>query len=198
VKDNEIFEAIDGIRHGGTLVIADTHQQVLNKACIAIKKFRERLPGGKFLLVVDEADSMLRTKAGSQVFEQALQQLINLEPCMVRFSCMLTNCASHLMSNLALWLCAVKSLSQRVMISATPVPFMLDLVTAGIEKDYIDFFGLEPSDDYVGIEYLQPLQVKGEEVFLQHDELKNSSGVFIQRSIQLTCSASFLKYFGHH
>lgn len=83
IKDEKIFEAFEGITHGGSLVIADTHHQVINKACTAINKLRENVPGGKFLLIVDEADSMFRTKDGHQVFEQALQQLLNLGPCMV-------------------------------------------------------------------------------------------------------------------
>ena len=83
LKEEMIFEAFEGITHGGSLVIADTHPQVINKACKAIKKYRDTVPGGKFLLIVDEADSMLRTKDGHQVFEQALQQLLNLGPCMV-------------------------------------------------------------------------------------------------------------------
>lgn len=53
-----MLEALEGVANGGTLVIADTHQQVVNKACKAIKAFRETVPGGRFLLVVDEADAM--------------------------------------------------------------------------------------------------------------------------------------------
>lgn len=71
----------------------------------------------------------------------------------------------------------MKLFYQRVMISATPVPFMLQLVNLGIEKDDIDFFGLDPSEDYVGIEDLRPLQMEGKEVFLEHDELTKSSGM---------------------
>ena len=65
------------------LVIADTKAQVINKACKAIKKFREQSPGGKFILLVDEADAMFRTYDRHQVFEQALEQLMDLGPAMV-------------------------------------------------------------------------------------------------------------------
>ena len=64
-------------------VIADTKAQVINKACKAIKKFREQSPGGKFILLVDEADAMFRTYDRHQVFEQALEQLMDLGPAMV-------------------------------------------------------------------------------------------------------------------
>ena len=91
---------------------------MINKACKAIKKYRGNVPGGRFLLVVDEADAMLRTKDGHQVFdlpiqrrqflisilihlflslswnkvfEQALQQLLKLEPCMVSWVCYVTH-----------------------------------------------------------------------------------------------------------
>lgn len=87
LKDETIFEAFEGDTHGGTLVVADTHQQVLNKACKAIKRYRQNVPGGRFLLVVDEVDAMFRTKDGHQKFEQALAQLRNLGPCMVRERC---------------------------------------------------------------------------------------------------------------
>ena len=33
MKDAKVKEALEGVSHGGTLVIADTHSQVLNKAC---------------------------------------------------------------------------------------------------------------------------------------------------------------------
>ena len=83
-KDAKVKEALEGVDHGGTLVIADTKPQVLNKACKGIKAYRERVPNGKFLLVVDEADAMFRTRDRCQVFEQALQQLLDLKPSMVR------------------------------------------------------------------------------------------------------------------
>ena len=70
-----------------SLVIADTKAQVINKACKAIKKFREQSPGGKFILLVDEADAMFRTYDRHQVFEQALEQLMDLGPAMVSRTC---------------------------------------------------------------------------------------------------------------
>lgn len=62
------------------------------------------------------------------------------------------------------------------MISATPIPFMLKLVSHGHERDSIDFFNLERRHEYVGIEDQRPLHIDGEEVFLEHDELNKSSG----------------------
>ena len=69
--------------YSSLLVIADTKAQVINKACKAIKKFREQIPGGKFMLIVDEADAMIRTVDRHQIFEQALEQLYELGPAMV-------------------------------------------------------------------------------------------------------------------
>ena len=86
MKQERIDDALAGITHGGTLVIADTHAQVINKACKAIKKYREAVPGGEFILVVDEVDAMIRSNDGHQVFERALQQLLDLKPCIVSLS----------------------------------------------------------------------------------------------------------------
>lgn len=69
------------------------------------------------------------------------------------------------------------SISQSNMISATPVSYMLKLVLSGVPGDAINFFNLEPSDDYVGIEDLTPLSVGGEQVYLEQDELKPSSDI---------------------
>lgn len=63
------------------------------------------------------------------------------------------------------------------MISATPVSYMLKLVLSGVPGDTINFFNLEPSDDYVGIEDLKPLSVGGKQVYLEQDELKPSSDI---------------------
>ena len=43
---------------------------------------REGIPGGKFFLVVDEADAMFRTADRRQVFEEAFEQLRRLGPSM--------------------------------------------------------------------------------------------------------------------
>jgi len=72
-----------GETHGGMLVIADTKAQV-QKALRALEDYREKNPGGKFILVVDEADAMFRTKDRSQVFEQNLEELRATNPTMVR------------------------------------------------------------------------------------------------------------------
>ena len=54
----------------------------------------EQVPGGKggkFILIVDEADDMFCATERHQVFEQALQKLLGLNPSMasIRFLCML-------------------------------------------------------------------------------------------------------------
>ena len=49
---------------------------------LAIKQMREGIPGGKFFLVVDEADAMFRTVDRRQVFEEAFEQLRRLGPSM--------------------------------------------------------------------------------------------------------------------
>ncbi len=48
----------------------------------AIENYRANIPGGKFILIVDEADDMFRTIDKHQVFEKALQNLLNLKPSM--------------------------------------------------------------------------------------------------------------------
>ncbi|KAL7545564.1 hypothetical protein ACHAWF_008915 [Thalassiosira exigua] len=113
---------------------------------IAIKEYRKQIPGGKFILIVDEADAMFRTVDKHQVFEKALQQLLGLNPSMT------------------------------VMISATPVPFMLDLINEMDKSaDNIEFFNLEPQDEYVGIENIVPLEIDGKKVYLEQNELTYKS-----------------------
>ena len=62
--------------------------------------------------------------------------------------------------------------SQTVMVSATPVPLMVELVY-GMKRDPedIEFFNLEPQDNYVGIEHIKPLEIDGKKVFLEQNEL---------------------------
>lgn len=48
----------------------------------AIENYRANLPDGKFILIIDEADDMFRTIDKHQVFEKALQNLLNLKPSM--------------------------------------------------------------------------------------------------------------------
>ena len=69
----------------GTLVVADTKAQLDNKAIMGIKHYQKVNPGGKFMVVVDECDAMFRTEDRSQVFEQALVDLLALNPTMVRY-----------------------------------------------------------------------------------------------------------------
>ena len=62
------------------------------------------------------------------------------------------------------------------MVSATPIPFMLDLVNGTSIKhekkvDDIEFFNLDPQDNYVGVENIVPLLINGKEVYLEQNEL---------------------------
>ncbi len=65
------------------------------------------------------------------------------------------------------------------MVSATPVPFMLDLVSENFTHkrkiEDIDFFNIEPKDDYIGIEDMVPLKIDGQAVYLEQDELNYRS-----------------------
>ena len=107
LKNERISNAFNG-DHGGTLVIADTKPQVLNKACkgemtvlihsfisgvrilnnafqrisSAIEEFRKTNEGGKFVLIVNEADDMFRTSDRHQVFEKAFHELLRMNPSM--------------------------------------------------------------------------------------------------------------------
>ena len=137
------MEIEHAVENGGTLIVADTKSQVSRKACVAIEKYRKTKPGGKFILVIDEADAMFRTEGRSQHFEQALVRLEHMNPSMT------------------------------VYISATPVSFMLGLLNreCGSRGANIDLIRLEPGDDYVGVEHGKPLQIGGKKVFLEQNEL---------------------------
>mmetsp|Transcript_14299 Transcript_14299/g.20824 ORF Transcript_14299/g.20824 Transcript_14299/m.20824 type:complete len:1022 (-) Transcript_14299:81-3146(-) len=161
---NEKLRLIDdAMTDGGTLVIADSASQV-KKACVAIENYRRKVPGGKFILAIDEADAMFRTPSRSQVFEQALIALRKLGPTISMF------------------------------VSATPVPIMLDLIkkadiedsdrktegSTGIEdsqskEDNIEFFCLEPGDEYVGLGDIKPISMDGRNVYLEQNELNVNS-----------------------
>lgn len=140
-----------------SLVIADTKAQVINKACKAIKKFREQSPGGKFILLVDEADAMFRTYDRHQVFEQALEQLMDLGPAMVSRT---YDMSLVLMSITILLTRPLPYTYQTCMMSATSVPLMMELVQSEHSKEEdIEFFNLEPHADYSGVENIKPLEV---------------------------------------
>ena len=80
----------------------------VSKAIKALKSYREKNPNGKFILAVDEADAMLRTENKNQLFEKAYQKLVELGP-----SC-------------------------QIMVSATPVPVMLECLRN--EEKNVAFF----------------------------------------------------------
>ena len=58
------------------------------------------------------------------------------------------------------------------MISATPVPLMMELVQSShSKKEDILFFNLEPQDDYSGVENIKPLEIDGKKIYLDQNEL---------------------------
>ena len=58
------------------------------------------------------------------------------------------------------------------MISATPVPLMMELVQSSHSKqEDIEFFNLEPQDDYSGVENINPLEIGGKKTYLDQNEL---------------------------
>ena len=67
-------------------------------------------------------------------------------------------------------------MKQRVLVSATPVPFMLELVSKGIETDNIEFFNLDTSANYIGVEDLKQMIIDGNPVSLEHGELSRHTG----------------------
>ncbi len=147
-KEYSIYRALEGY-HGGTLIIADTEPQV-QKAIRAIKRYRQNSLSGKFILVVDEADAMTRTEDREQVFEQALQELMEQKP------------------------------SITMKISATIFPVMLDILQSPMyssSASSLKFFELEADDEYVGLEDLKPLTRDGKEVFLEHGEINSDAFV---------------------
>jgi len=154
---------------------------VINKACKAIKKFREQSPGGKFILLVDEADAMFRTYDRHQVFEQALEQLMDLGPAMVS--------RTH---DMYLVLMSIRSilltppphtLNQTCMMSATSVPLMMELVQSEHSKEEdIEFFNLEPHSDYSGVENIKPLEV----IEVEEEDGNGEDGMAVETNKKLT------------
>ena len=100
VKVNDIKNALE---NGGVVILADTSHQVRVRVCRALEEYREKNPGGKFVLAIDEADAMLwRTENQAQQFEKALNELQSLGPALTTY------------------------------ISATPLPFMLKLASNSV------------------------------------------------------------------
>lgn len=148
-KNREIQGAIQGGTHGGTLVVADTHNQI-EKAIKALEEYRNGEEDRKFLVVVDECDSFYRTKDKSQKMEQAYERLMDMNPSLI------------------------------VMISATPIPLILDIVAEeanSIRSRGLTMHNVEPIDDYVGLDQIQPLEIDGKKVYLEQNELSKRSEI---------------------
>ena len=79
-----IERCFEGGKHGGCLVIADTISQA-NKAVKYLQQYRQNGPRSgkrKFMLLIDESDAMRRTQSKTQAFEEWLQKLEGLGPCL--------------------------------------------------------------------------------------------------------------------
>lgn len=66
------------------------------------------------------------------------------------------------------------------MVSATPVPVMMDLVDNdawSIDGDRVNFFKLDARDDYIGIGDMVPLEIDGMPVYLELNELNYRSKI---------------------
>ena len=90
------------------------------------------------------ADAMFRTCGKIQKFEQAFLKLQEMGPSITLY------------------------------VSATPTPFMLDLVADGTDsssskKECNEIFCHEPGDDYAGFEDVKPLQNNDGDIFLQQN-----------------------------
>lgn len=67
-------------------------------------------------------------------------------------------------------------LYQNVFLSATPVPFMIELVLRGeCKSGDIDFIDCELQDDYVAYENMEPIKVNGKKLFLEQNEVNAKS-----------------------
>jgi len=100
---------------------------------------------------------MFRTYDRHQVFEQALEQLMDLGPAMVSRT---YDMSLVLMSTTILLTRPLPYTYQTCMMSATSVPLMMELVQSEHSKEEdIEFFNLEPHADYSGVENIKPLEV---------------------------------------
>jgi len=153
VHDLLIERCFEGGKHGGCLVIADSIAQAC-KAMKCLEKYQQNGGQGrrKFMLLIDESDAMRRTQSKTQAFERTLQRLESLGPCLT------------------------------TMISATPLVNMLEIVTDGLnssgrwEDTDVEFFNLDPLEDYNGLNELQSLVGDDEKkIFLEQNELTSKS-----------------------
>jgi hypothetical protein len=96
-------EVMKTFKDCGVVLCADTPKQV--EMCIeAIKNCRQKNPGAKYILVVDEADAMLRTSERIQKFEQVFEQLLLTNPTVVSGPVLNDLFSSRLISQHKHWL----------------------------------------------------------------------------------------------
>jgi hypothetical protein len=122
----------DTLRAGGSVVAAQTAAQINRKIIRAVQKCQREDPNFKFIVVLDECDTMIRSRDHEEPrvqVEQAYRDLLKLSPLVV------------------------------VMISATVVPILLHLVDKkDVDQREVQFFNLKPHKDYISIEMMVPPQ----------------------------------------
>ncbi|CAB9506184.1 expressed unknown protein [Seminavis robusta] len=145
----KLEELKNALTKNGAVVLADTAHQ-MKKVTDALKANKDEDPKFEFLLVVDECDAVLcRTPDRRTKIEQAFDNLVDLIPPILT-----------------------------VMISATPVPLMLE---AAYQERYKkmgepQMFSIEPREEYCGINDMELLQDhNGDTVFLDSKELSWST-----------------------
>ena len=129
----------DILKAGGMAVAAQTEGQI-RKTIRSVQKCQREDPNFNFVVVLDEADTMFRSREEDEAkvkVEQAYRDLLKLSPRVV------------------------------VMISATVVPVLLHIVDKKeLDRKEVKFFQLKPNDDYVSIDMLLPPKDKEGDVYL--------------------------------
>jgi hypothetical protein len=131
----------------GGTVVLADTHYQIKRVIDAIEKYQKGGRDRKFIIVVDECDTFFRTKNKDQQMEKAFQCLLNMKP------------------------------SLTIMISATPIPLVLDIVSEGVGSGELTFFNVEPISDYIGLDQFQPLKVDDNEIYLEQNELSLNSAI---------------------
>lgn len=145
----------DLLKSHGSVVTAQTFSQIDRKLIEAVRKCQREDPNFRFIVVLDEGDTMFRSREGDThvvKVESAYRELLKLSPMVV------------------------------VMISATVVPMLLHVADkAELEQNAsaVRFFQWKPHDDYVSVEHIAPLQDEDrEDAFLDKTIRFNGGGGF--------------------
>eukprot|EP00977_Amphora_coffeiformis_P003465 scaffold640_cov166-Amphora_coffeaeformis.AAC.1 len=137
-------EIANALLCNGVVVCADTCHQI-KRITTCWEQVREDNPNKTFVLIVDECDAVIcRTNDRRTQIEQACDEFRYMKPALT------------------------------VMISATPVPLMIEVCN---QPDYnykavSGFFSIEPKEDYMGFHQMEQLKDKtGKKVYLDQSEL---------------------------